>query len=299
MRTVSLLLTALVATGCGELRGRSQVRDGNALYKEGRYADAVRAYTEAERRVPNLPALWLNKGIACRQLMIPGGKTPESEAAAICAIDAFAHFKELRPKDPRGDELYVQTLFDADRFPTLASMYHQRLAKASSDIEAVNGLIQVYSRSDQWKEALEWYRKKADILSEDAEAQYAVGVFLWQQLARRGGGQEKASFDPRPNADLQYHGSETGRELPIFAVDDLIGAERVTLADSGISYLEKAVRLRSNYREAMVYLNLLYRQKSFAYFSRPALWQACVDEALRWQQHAVEAENAAAVSPRP
>jgi pentatricopeptide repeat protein len=272
------------------------VRQGNALYKEGRYAEAVRAYADAERRVPALPALWLNEGIACRQLMVPGSKTPESEAAATCAIASFAKFKELRPKDPRGDQLYVQTLFDADRFETLISMYRDRLASNPSDLEAINGLIQVYSRWNRWDEALAWYRKKADIASQDAEAQYAVGVFLWQQLAQRGGGQEKASFDPRPDPNLadvsKSRAKKYTKEIPVFAQGDLLGPERAAYADLGIAYLEKAVALRPNYHEAMTYLNLLYRQKSFAYFLQPELWQACVDEASRWQKRALESQNA-------
>src|SRR3954449_3907810 len=135
------IVLLFAAAGCGELRGRGHVRRGNALYKEGRYEEAVRAYEEAEHRVPGLPALWLNKGIACQQRMLPSAKTPENEAAVACAVGAFSKYKELRPSDPRGDQLYIQALFDGGRFETLAAIYQSRVAKDPSDREAVNGLV--------------------------------------------------------------------------------------------------------------------------------------------------------------
>lgn len=289
---VLLFAAAWVVSGCGELSGRRNVRRGNALYKEGRYEEAVRAYEEAERHVPRLPALWLNKGLACRQLILPGTKTPENELAVTCAVEAFSKVKELRPSDPRGDQLYVQTLFDGGRFETLATMYRARVTNDPADLEAVNGLVQVYTSANRWEEALQWYRRRTQLEPHDPETQYAVGVFLWQQLAQRGGGPDKAAFDPRPDPDKP-------KELkmpPLFGEADIAGPERVRLADLGIGHLEKALSLRPKYPEAMTYLNLLYRQKSFAFFFQPAKWQACIDEAIRWQQRAMEAQAGTAPS---
>jgi hypothetical protein len=62
-----------------------------------------------------------------------------------------------------------------------------------------------------------------------------------------------------------------------------MGAQRVALADLGIKYLQRALALRPQYREAMVYLNLLLRQKALAYFTRPSLWQAAIDQAEVWR----------------
>jgi tetratricopeptide (TPR) repeat protein len=282
-----LFIAASIASGCGELRGRRKVRQGNMLYKEGRYEDAVRAYEEAADRVPGLPALWLNKGIACRHLILPGTKAHESEAAVDCAIDAFNKYRELRPSDPRGDQLYVQTLFDGGRFDTLAALYQARVTKDPADLEAVSGLVQVYASANRWEEALQWYRRKADLEPRDPESQYAVGVFLWQRLAQRGGGPDKASFDPRPDPDKP----KEPKMPPLFAEGDIVGMDRIRLADLGIDYLEKALSLRPKYPEAMTYLNLLYRQKSFALFLQPDQWQACIDEATRWQQQAIEMQG--------
>ena len=48
----------------------------------------------------------------------------------------------------------------------------------------MSGLIQVYTRRNRLEEALRWYQQRAALAANDAEAQYAVGVFVWQELFR-------------------------------------------------------------------------------------------------------------------
>jgi tetratricopeptide (TPR) repeat protein len=298
----TLSLCFLFTSGCAELRGRRSVREGNAHYKELRYTQAVEAYERAERFLPNFPTLWLNKGIACRQLLTPGLKTPENDSAAKCAIDAFTKLRQLRPDDPRGEQLYLQTLFDADRFDDLSSFYSDRLRKNSADLEAVNGLIQVYSKSNRLDDTLQWYRRKADLQPDDAEAQYAVGVYIWQQLFLKGGSGDKATYDPRPNPDKpkdKKDKKDKSKEVsgpPPFSVGDVVGRQRIEMSDTAYGYLQKAVAVRPKYVEAMVYLNLVQRQKAIAFFNEPAKWEACVNEALKWQKQVTDLQAAVAAA---
>jgi len=322
MSRVALALVLCVAAGlgagCSEVRGRKTIQDANELYRRGRYRDAVALYEEAQRLVPHLPVLWLNKGYTCRQLLTPGARTPENRQAADCALDAFKKLQQLAPRDPRGDQLYVQTLFEVDDFPALEKLFLDRHRANSADVDVIQGLGQVYYKQGRWPEALAWYRKGAEIRSKDAVAQYGVGTFIWQILSRHGGGIEMATFDPRPRpaedqsatlppAKKRAPGEGKGRGKgrgkgkgaalpeapppptpPPVGPNAIVGEARATLADEGIRYLERALAIRPRYPEAMSYLNLLYRQKSFAYFAEPAQWQAAVDKANDWQKRAVE-----------
>jgi hypothetical protein len=78
-----------------------------------------------------------------------------------------------------------------------------------------------------------------------------------------------------------------------------MGTRRIELSDLGIRYLERALGQRSKYHEAMTYLNLLYRQKSYAYFDDPDQWQKCVDKAVEWRDQTLLASGKAAASPAP
>lgn len=273
-----LLAALFVAlTGCSELRARNLAREGNQHFRDGDYAAAVRAYSASERLYP-LPVVAFNHGLACRQLMLPGAKSATNERSVECALAAFERLKKLNPSDARAEQLYQQTLFDADRFEALSTLYRARLQVAPNDPAALNALIQVYSRWDRWNDALHWTLERARREAQSAEAQYAVGAFIYNRLFSRGGGAEQSSFDPRS--------TQAPRALPVSAPGDITGPERSLLAQQGIDHLQKALELRPNYADAMTYLGLLYRQKSFAFFDRPTEWQAAVDSAESFRQKA-------------
>jgi tetratricopeptide (TPR) repeat protein len=278
----------LGSTGCSQVRGRRKIQQGNQMYRDGQYKEAHAAFVEAEQYVPDFWVLWLNKGYNCRQLIIPGAKTPESLNAAQCALDSFKKLQELKPEDPRGELLYIQTLFDADKFEELSKLYEERYQKNPREIDNVTGLIQVYTKWNKTDEALGWHMKKAEIQSNDAEAQYGVGVFIWQQLQTHGGGQDKATFDPRPDPNNPRAKPKTP---PPWGMGDIVSQQRVDMADKGIEYLQKALSIRPKYFEAMVYVNLLYRQRSFAFFDDPPEWQKSVDKAKEWMCKSIETQG--------
>src|ERR1041384_120007 len=108
----ALLLAALcLVAGCSELRGRRRIREGNHLYREGRFTEALSWFQAAEPLVPGFWLLWFTEGLNCRQMMVPGAHSSDNQRAVACALRAFEQLKRLRPQDARGDQLYVQTLF--------------------------------------------------------------------------------------------------------------------------------------------------------------------------------------------
>ncbi len=316
-----VVLGLALASGCSDVRGRKLVQEANDLYKRGRYADAIAMYTEAEALVPELPTLWLNKGYTCRQLIVPGAKDPESQRAVACALAAFKRLAQLRPGDARADSLTIDTMFDAGDLHGLEVLFLERNRRAPDDVDVVRGLQQVYYKSGKWPQALNWSRRVAALRPRDAEAQYGVGTFIWQILSSKGGGPEMAAYDPRPrllpieegagetnDAQIAAGGSAVGKKVtkakkpaapvsqlpvappaPATAPNDIGGGLRAELADEGVRYLNQALLLRPRYAEAMTYIALLLRQKSFSFFTDLRAWQAAVDQSNDWQKRANEA----------
>jgi tetratricopeptide (TPR) repeat protein len=283
---VALALVLLPA--CSQVRGRKRIQEANELYRRGKYAEAVAMFKEAETFVPDLPTLWLNEGYTCRQLIAPGGKDAESRRAADCALTAFRRLRELAPRDPRAAELTMQTLFDIQDYPTLEAGFLTRHAAAPDDLDAVHGLQDVYYKEGKWPQALEWSKKAAALRPDDAQVQYGVGTFVWQILSTHGGGLPMAGYSPWPEVSAKGDASMT-RLPPANTAGDITGPARAELADQGIDYLQQALARRPRYPEAMTYLALLWRQKSFAYFGDPIEWQAVADQADEWQLKAAEA----------
>jgi tetratricopeptide (TPR) repeat protein len=313
-RLLGALALALLATGCSELQARHHARAGNSKFLEGDYAGAVREYEVAEQKYPGLAVVALNKGLACRQMMSPGSKSPEQQRAVDCATGSFLKMKELAPEDARGDRLYVQTLFDGDRFDKLVEIYEAQVKADPKNMAAINGLISVHSRADHWNEALRWAMTRADIDDKDAEEQYAVGAMIFARLYQKGGA-DKAGYDPRPDPNEapppppkpskrrgKKHAKAEPPPLPTkmpppFAVGDVVGNERVRLADIGLKYLQRAIDLRPNYREAIGFISMIYRQKSFAYLEKPTEWEPLVNLANEWLAKANAVGNPTPAAP--
>ena len=91
-----------------------------------------------------------------------------------------------------------------------------------------------------------------------------------------------AAFDPRPDPSKP----KDKKVPPPPALGDIVGAQRVRLADLGIGYLERALKLRPKYSEALIYLSLLERQKAIGFFADPARYQASIDAADKWRRQA-------------
>jgi hypothetical protein len=188
----------------------------------------------------------------------------------------------------RRDRCTCQTPVRQRPVRVLAKRFEEQFKKNPRDIEAVNGLLQVYTKWNKLEEALEWYARKAEILSNDAEAQYGAGVFIYTQLFQKGGGPEKSTHDPRPDPNKPRE----VKAAPGFGPGDIVSQQRVDLAGQRDQVPREGVALRPKYSEAMTYINLMYRQKSYAYFDYPEDWQKCVDNAIRWAKKSFEVKGA-------
>jgi len=108
--------------------------------------------------------------------------------------------------------------------------------------------------------AKEWHQKVLDVLPENKESHYTIGVICWTQSyeprlefrAEIGMSQE----DPGP---IRTRGrlNRNRRE----ALTEVAG-EVVPLIDQGLESLERAINIDPDYDDAMAYVNLLYREKA-------------------------------------
>lgn len=292
-RVISLALITLSAGACAELRARHEARKGNDFFRDGDYASAIARYEESQRIFPEFPTSALNHGLACRQLMSVGSESPESQKAADCALKAFKQLQQIAPQDERGAQLYEQTLFDANRFEELEKMYLAQFQKDPKSLLAVNALIQVYGRWDKWDEGFKWELKRAELAPNDPDAHYAIGVLLFNRLMEKGGTGLATRFDPRPGAENKFLAEDEafkdlkpGEVPPFFSVGQIVGARRIEMADQGLYHLAQALKLRSDYTEAMVFTNLLLRQKALAYLGDAVTWERLMKQADEWGQKA-------------
>jgi tetratricopeptide (TPR) repeat protein len=256
MRGAILLGVGALAAlaSCERMEARGLVKDGNALYKAGKFEGALTKYEAAARLDPDFPTLQLNAGYAALAAS-SAHRAPESERYARRAAEAFSRYQRLRPRDERGSKFYLQALLDGGRLEEALRFLLEQHRQAPSDVKIVASLGMVSSKLGRFDEALRWYETRAALRPDDAEALYLVGTLVWERLYKN---------------------------------DTLGGTVRIVLADRGIAALQRANALRAPYGEALTYINLLYRERSKGQADAAAR-ERDLAEARRYYEQAIAA----------
>src|SRR5713226_1919103 len=108
----------------------------------------------------------------------------------------------------------------------------------------------------KFEESKKYHQLHIQLKPEDPEPYYWVGVIDWTQAFRG-------------NAELRSNYNKDHINKQIKDTDSLpppVRSEYVSkfgpMVDEGIDGLKKAIQIRSDYDDAMAYLNLLYRRKA-------------------------------------
>jgi len=223
------LALPLCASGCRKVEARGMAKEGNELYRSGKFDEALARFEAAAKLDPDFPVIRLHAGYAAMSLAAATEK-PASDRYAAKAISSFARYMELAPGDDRGPKFYLQALLDSGRLDEARRFLEQQHRKNPRDLKVISSLGVVTSKAGDFASALKWYEKRAQLLPGEARARYLIGTLCWEHLYKNG---------------------------------SVVGAERVRIADRGIAALERAVKLQPDAPgEALTYINLLYRERA-------------------------------------
>jgi len=226
---VAVVVTACAAgAGCDKLRARDRLNKGVNAYRNAQFDQAIEYFKEAKDLDPSLTNAQLYLATAYASQYIPGAPSPDNIRNGEQAI---AEFKAILDGDPN----------NLSAIDGIGSILYN-MGGSPFDAAKLN-------------ESKSYHQKHIQIKPDDPEPYYWVGVIDW-------------SLAFRANKDLRDAYNKTAKK-PIKESDPLPSAVAKDFADKygpvvddGISSLQKAQTLRSEYDDAMAYLNLLYRQKA-------------------------------------
>jgi tetratricopeptide (TPR) repeat protein len=249
---------AAASAGCTKVEARGLAKQGNELYRAGKFDLALAKFEQAARLDPDLPLLHLHAGYAAMSLA-SASEGPTSVKYSKKAADAFRRYMKLAPDDDRGPKFYLQTLLDAGRAQEAIKFLEGQHRKNPRDVKVVSSLGQVASKAGDFKSALKWYEKRAALLPGEAKARYLIGTVCWEHLYKNKG---------------------------------VVGAARVQIADRGIAALEQAIELEpATPGESLTYINLLYRERAKGQ-DDPAVKERDMAKAREYYEKAVAAMKA-------
>jgi tetratricopeptide (TPR) repeat protein len=337
MPIVAVALAALVAgAGCARVQAKAAMKDGNKDYKEENFKKAVDDYTRAVTLDPNFSEAWFYLGSSHQAQFRPGKDTPENKAQLEAAIEAFKKSLETNPGKTDGQKMVRRNtlaaltgIYSEEPFKNFeeAQKYAQQLvAENPNDPKNLYALAGLYEKFEKIPEAEEIYKKVADQNAKDPKACGALAAFYnkpnWDDKGNPWvAGSDKsrlskfdqaiavlekcAAIDPNDASGYQkvasYYWDKAYRD-PL-----LSDAQKNSYADKGMENVDKALQLKPDYFDAVIYKGLLYRVKASA-SNNPREKAEFLEKAqelqkqgleLKKQQAAEQASAAAAASPAP
>jgi tetratricopeptide (TPR) repeat protein len=311
----------LSSAACARIQSRMAFKDGNKEYTGENFKRAIVLYERAVELDPNLGEAWFYLGSSHQAMYRPGKDTPENNEHLLKAIDAYKKSLETNPgTTEQQKKVKTNTLGaliaihseDPHKNFDVAQQYAQQLVQENpNDSKNLYALANLYEKFDQVDKAEETYRRVADLNPNDAKACGALAAFynkpLWEGRSKFDQAidvlQRCASLDANDPGGYQkvasFYWDKAYRD-PLITDD-----QKKQYADKGLEAVDKALQLKPDYFEAVIYKGLLYRVLA-SVAKDPRQRAQYLDQAQTLQKQGMElrkqqqaAEQAAAASPAP
>lgn len=263
MAVGGLVLLGTTTTGCqkvvDQFKAKQVIRKGNSYFKEQLYEDALKQYEEAMKLDP--AEIRIKKFVAMANMAIynPGSQHEKDLKALETSIKYFKEYLAEKPEDEGAAKFLVTTYMNSRRYDDAIQYFKDLLKTHADDKQAVQTIAMLYAKKGDFDQSMVWQENLSKLDPTNAEVFYTIGVTCW---------------------DKSYN-------TPLTEMD---GEARKAMIDKGMAALEKANSLRADYFEAMLYVNLLYREYS-KLENDPVKKEELLAKAADWQKKALAARD--------
>lgn len=259
-RRLALLVAASLAlpalAGCAKLQARGELKKGNDFYAQEQYTKALVQFKKGLEMDPDAKFAWRSVGMTALALYRPGDDKPENVQYGKDAVEGFEKYLEAYPKDEKIQDYLLSCYVNTEQLDKALSFIDRELAKNDplTKPKFQTSKINVLTQAGRLEEAYSLVQQTENA-DERAQQFYTVGVNAWDKV---------------------YHQGLT-----------LDAEARGKMTDMGLDALKKAIDTKADYFEAMVYYNLLFREKWKAELD-PIKKAEYLATAEGWQKKAIE-----------
>jgi tetratricopeptide (TPR) repeat protein len=259
LKLLTLAAVALAhfsSVGCDKLKARDQLNKGVKAYKDNHYEQAITHFQNAVNLDPALINARMYLATAYVSQFIPGIDSPENLRTAQQAIDEY------------------QKVIDAN-------------PSRDQKVNSAKGIAYLYLNEKKWDDAKKYYRMASELDPNDAEPYYSVGVIDWSQ-SYQPRMEERAKLGMKPDEHLSAKNKDQKK------LCEELKTKNGPAIQEGIDTLDKAIKLRDDYDDAMAYMNLMYRERADVECDDEAARAADLKTADGWVDKAMQAKQARA-----
>jgi tetratricopeptide (TPR) repeat protein len=218
----------LFSAGCHKFQARVHLKQGNVLYENESYKDALSQFQEGLAIDPAATFAWRSVGLSAMALHRPGVEGEENQQYADTAIDAFKKYLASNPKDEEKVEEYLTTvLINSNRYDEALERLKKEAAADPTNADLDRAIVTTLLKANRVEEAFQHATRPG--AKRDPQLLYSIGVACWGM----------SYGDPTLAAD-----------------------RRVQVVDMGLEATKQSLELDPEFFDAMAYYNLLFREKA-------------------------------------
>jgi tetratricopeptide (TPR) repeat protein len=256
MTLAGVALALFSSVGCDKLKARDQLNKGVKAYKDNHYEQAITHFQNAVNLDPALINARMYLATAYVSQYVPGIDSPDNLQTAQNAIDEYTKVIDANPS-------------------------------RDQKVNSAKGIAYLYLNEKKWDEAKKYYRMASDLDPNDAEPYYSVGVIDWSQ-SYQPRMEERAKLGLKPDEHLSAKNKDQKK------LCEQLKEKNSAVIQEGIDTLDKAIKLRDDYDDAMAYMNLMYRERADLECDDEAARAADLKTADQWVDKAMQAKQARA-----
>jgi tetratricopeptide (TPR) repeat protein len=312
----TLVLPLFLSAGCSKLLAKQAYRDGNKAYKEENYKKARDYYQRAVELDPSYAEAHFYLGSCWQSMFRPGKETPENKQNLEHAIAAYQQSIEVNDgstpnlKMVKQNALAALTGIYADEpyrnFEEALKYAQQLVAENPNEPKNLFAMANLYEKFEHAMEAEAAYKKAVEVNPSDPKACAALAGFynkpLWEGRSRF----EEAVATLDHCATLAPTDPGGYYKVAVFYWDKafrdplLNDPQKDQYADKGLEAVDKALGIKPDYVDGLVYKGLLLRVKAQV-TTNNRLRQQYLDQAqtLAKQAKELRLQQAAEAAPAP
>jgi tetratricopeptide (TPR) repeat protein len=256
MTLATVVLALFASLGCDKLKARDQLNKGVKAYKDNHYEQAITHFQNAVNLDPALINARMYLATAYVSQYVPGIDSPDNLQTAQNAIDEYSKVIDANPS-------------------------------REQKVNSAKGIAYLYLNEKKWDQAKKYYRIASDLDPNDAEPYYSVGVIDWSQ-SYQPRMEERAKLGMKPDEHLSAKNKDQKK------LCEQLKEKNSAVIQEGIDTLDKAIKLREDYDDAMAYMNLMYRERADIECDDEAARAADLKTADQWVDKAMQAKQARA-----
>jgi len=256
LASAAVVLALFSSLGCDKLRARDQLNKGVKAYKDNHYEQAIDHFQQAVQLDPALLNARMYLATAYVSQYIPGVDSPDNLRTAQQAIDEYQRVIDANPS-------------------------------REQKVNSAKGIAYLYLNEKKWDDAKKYYRMASELDPNDAEPYYSIGVIDWSE-SYQPRMEKRAVLGMKPDEHLSAKNKEQKK------LCEELKTQNSAAIQEGIDSLDKAIKLREDYDDAMAYMNLMYRERADIECDDEAARAADLKTADGWVDKAMQAKQARA-----